>query len=252
MTDAPEAAGCPGVSLAIPLRDEEESVDALIAEIGAAGLAERWEFEAIVVDDGSQDGSLERLRGQMARHPFLRVLALDGRRGKTAAWDAGFSQARGEFIVTMDADLQNDPRDIPRLIEVLNAGHDLVSGQRRRRADTLWRRVQSRVANRVRQALLGDGVQDVGCGLKAFRRSCLERVHLFDGAHRFMEALFQMHGFRVAEVPVADRARRFGRPKYGLRNRLIRPLADTLGVRWLQRRTITGTFRIIDPPGPEG
>jgi glycosyltransferase involved in cell wall biosynthesis len=157
--------------------------------------------------------------------------------GQSAAFLAGFAAARGELVVTLDADLQNDPADIPRLLESL-AGHDAVLGVRVERHDTPLRRISSRVANAIRRRATGDGLHDVGCSLKAFRREHLLDLPRFDGVHRFFGTLLVWKGCRVVEIPVRHQARRAGRAKYNLRNRAARTLADLLAMRWWRSRAV--------------
>ncbi len=245
-----ETAARPSVSLVIPVYNEVDSVAPLIEEIVAAGLAAPPDFEVVFVDDGSTDGTTEALAALAARHEFARVFRLNRNSGKSAAWHLGFRMARGEWIVTLDADLQNDPADIPAMLDALAAGADLVSGQRRARADTSGRRIQSRIANYVRRAVLNDGALDVGCGMKAFRRECVRWIPYFNGWHRFFEALFTIYGFRVVSLPVNDRRRRFGRPKYGLMNRVGRATLDMLGVWWLKTRVVRYSWKRVAPRKP--
>lgn len=227
------------VSLVIPVYNEAESLPALAAEIGSAleGLARP--YEVLFVDDGSTDGSGRVLARLAAADRRIRVVRLARNQGQSPALAAGFRRARGEVVVTLDADLQNDPADIPRLLAELEAdGADLVSGVRTPRHDSWLRRVSSRIANRVRDRVIHDGVTDVGCSLKAYRAELLRGLPEFNGMHRFLPALVQMQGGRVREIPVSHRPRRYGEAKYGIGNRLWRGLADLAGVRWLQRRWI--------------
>jgi glycosyltransferase involved in cell wall biosynthesis len=157
--------------------------------------------------------------------------------GQSAALDAGFRFARGEIVVTLDADLQNDPADIPRLLERIGE-FDVVSGVRARRQDSWVRRVSSRVANRVRNRVTHESVTDVGCTLRAARVEYLRRIHVFNGMHRFLPTLLRMEGARVTEVPVNHRPRLHGQPKYNIRNRIWRALMDLFGVRWMQTRWV--------------
>ncbi len=227
----------PQVSLVIPLYNEADSLPVLAAEIRAALDPLALPYEVLLVDDGSTDPSprvLARLAGQDRR---LRVLRLARNSGQSAALDAGFRHARGEVVVTLDADLQNDPADIPRLLAELE-GCDLVSGVRVARQDSWKRRVASRVANRVRRWVTGDTITDVGCSLKACRTRWLRQVPMFTGMHRFLPALVEWQGAVVREVPVHHRPRRFGEAKYAIWNRLWRALADLAAVGWMRRRWI--------------
>ena len=193
--------------------------------------------EIVAVDDGSTDGSaavLDQLRGV---HPLLRVIRLTRNAGQTAALDAGFRRSRGAVIVTLDADLQNDPGDIPTLLANLE-GFDAVVGVRRTRRDNLIRRISSRVANYVRNRLSDEDITDTGCSLKAYRREVLDRLVLYNGMHRFLPTLIKMEGFRVREVPVGHRPRRHGRSKYGIGNRLVPAFVDLMAVRWMKKRRL--------------
>ncbi len=235
MTD-PRPGSLPRISVVVPVFDEEPNLAPLVAEIGAAlaGL----DYELLVVDDGSRDGTAATLARLAGEQPRLRPLRHDRNYGQSAALATGFASARGELLVTLDGDLQNDPADAPRLLAELDRGFDVVSGVRRRRQDSWVRRVSSRVANSVRRRVLDDGITDVGCSLKAYRTRVVKRLPPFAGMHRFLPALARMEGARVTELPVAHRPRRFGKSKYNISNRLWRGIADLLGVWWLQRRWV--------------
>lgn len=233
---APAAA--PDLSVIAPVFNERENLEPLVRELRETleplGLA----FEILLVDDGSSDGSAERI-AELARSGGGRVRGLHFRhnRGQTAAFDAGFKAARGRFVVTIDADLQNDPRDIPRLLAALEA-YDAAVGFRRTRHDDWLRRVSSRIANAIRNRLSEDDIIDTGCSLKAFRRECLSGLKLFTGMHRFLPTLLRIEGFRVTQIPVAHRPRRAGQSKYGVGNRALRGLVDLLAVRWMKKRRL--------------
>lgn len=230
------------LSVVLPIYNERENLAPLLAEVAAA--LGRQAYEVVAVDDSSTDGSLDELRRLRARHPALRIVRLDRRAGQSAALSAAFEAVRGDVIVTMDADGQNDPADVPRLVTVLAGDPSLaaVTGYRVRRADSGWKRLQSRVANVVRNRLTGDAVRDTGCGLRAMRRQAVGRLPRFDGMHRFLPTLIRLAGGTVQELPVAHRARRYGRSKYGMWNRAMRGLRDALGVRWLRRRELRYTM----------
>lgn len=225
------------LSLVIPAFNEEESIEACIREADAvlAGLGRSYEI--LVVDDGSTDGTFGRLRTLRESVPCLRAVRFKRNRGQTAAMAAGFETARGEIIVTMDADRQNDPADIPLLLERLD-GFDVVCGVRRDRRDGFTRRVSSRIANAVRNRATGEHITDVGCTLRAFRASHIKRVKLFEGMHRFLPTLLRLEGARIVEIPVRHRPRTAGRNKYGIGNRLWKGLRDLQAVRWMQKRYI--------------
>jgi glycosyltransferase involved in cell wall biosynthesis len=232
----------PAVSLSVvvPVFNEQESLEVLDAEICAVLDPAGLPYEVLYVDDGSTDRSPEILRRLSAGDPRRRVLRQTRNSGQSAAFAAGFRLARGAVVVTMDADLQNDPTDIPRLLAVLNAtgGPDVVCGVRRDRQDSWVRKLSSRIANGVRNRLTAESIADVGCSLKAYRVEFVRRVPMFTGMHRFLPTLLRLDGARVAEVDVHHRPRRFGVAKYGIGNRLFRALADLFAVRWMQKRWI--------------
>lgn len=233
----------PKLTIVIGLKDEEENVEPLIEEINEVGLPQLFDLEALLVDDGSTDRTLEVIKQMMERYPWVVCHRHMRNYGKTGTWASAFPLAKGDVIVTMDADLQNDPRDIPALFEALREGNDIVSGKRRRRADTFSRKVQSRIANHFRRFFLKDNALDCGCGLKMFYRRVAERVPLFNGAHRFYEALAQMYGFKFKQILVNDRPRMHGQAKYGLHNRLVGPFFDLMGVAWLSKRVLLTRHR---------
>jgi glycosyltransferase involved in cell wall biosynthesis len=229
--------GPPRVSIVVPVYNEEESLPVLAEEIGAAMAEVTPDYELLWVDDGSTDGGPAVLARLAAADPRVRVLRLRRNSGQSAALAAGFANARAEVVVTLDADLQNDPADIPRLLAALD-GCDVVCGVRTARQDTWVRRLSSRIANGVRNRLTHEAVTDVGCTLRAARAEHLRRIPVFKGMHRFLPTLLRMEGARVREVPVRHRPRRYGEAKYGIGNRLWRGIADLLAVRWLQSRWI--------------
>jgi glycosyltransferase involved in cell wall biosynthesis len=192
-------------------------------------------YEIVVVDDGSSDGTFEVLREHKKSMAELVAVRFASNQGQTAAFDAGFRTARGKIIATMDADLQNDPADIPRLIALVGQW-DVVCGYRQKREDSVVRRISSRIANGVRNRLTRETIRDVGCSLRAFRAECARGLKLFEGMHRFLPTLFRLDGFTVAEVPVNHRPRKLGKSKYGVFNRLFKALRDLFAVRWMQRR----------------
>ena len=225
------------VSVVVPLYNEEQSVAMLQRELADAltGL----DYEIIFVDDGSQDKTGARI----AANPRTRVLHFEKNAGQSAAIFAGLQAVRSEVAVLIDGDLQNDPADIPRLLAEISRGADLVCGYRARRKDTLLKRITSRVANFVRSRFTRDGVRDTGCTLKAMRRDCIGALVPFKGMHRFIPALIKGAGYRLVEVPVNHRPRRFGQSKYGLGNRALRATIDMFGVRWLLSRRLNYQVR---------
>lgn len=225
------------LSVVVPVYDERENLEPLVEELLGVLRPLGRSFEIVLVDDGSRDGSDAIIDALVARGVGVRGLRFRTNRGQTAAFDAGFRHARGGVVVTLDADLQNDPRDIPALLEALR-GHDAAVGYRARRRDTRFRRLQSRIANAVRNRLSGDDIIDTGCSLKAFRAEALDRIKLFTGLHRFLPTLVRMEGGSVVQVPVHHRERRAGTSKYGMWNRAFRAFVDLLAVRWMKRRTL--------------
>ena len=237
MTPERASGPAPTLSIVIPAYNEEPNVEACYRELVTVLPDLGHSFEIIFVDDGSTDGTFTALATVAGKDPRVRVIRLRRNAGQTAALDAGFRTARGAIVVTMDADLQNDPRDIERLLAALGSC-DAACGWRVDRRDSWTRRVGSRVANAVRQHFTGDGVHDTGCTLKAFRREALAWLRLYRGMHRFLPALLQMEGFRVTEVPVGHRPRAAGYSKYGNWSRLWTGLGDLWAVRWMARRRL--------------
>jgi dolichol-phosphate mannosyltransferase len=246
----------PEISLVIPVYNEEPNLPLLAGEIRQTMQALGRPYEVLLVDDGSTDGSLATMIRLASQDPSLRVIRQARNAGQSAALDAGFRHARGAIVVTLDADLQNDPADIPLLLARLEAGSasgesgtsggagessgacDVVCGVRMGRRDSWVRRLSSGIANAVRNRLTQESVADVGCTLRACRAEYLRRIPAWKGMHRFLPTLLRMEGARIAEVGVSHRPRRFGKPKYNIRNRIWRASADLLGVRWLQSRWI--------------
>jgi glycosyltransferase involved in cell wall biosynthesis len=225
----------PYLSVVIPVYNEVDSLALLHRELDAALAGMGGEVEIIFVDDGSTDGGGERMRAIAVGDERVRVLTLDGNHGQSTALDAGFRAARGEVTATLDADLQNDPADLPRLLALLDRA-DVVNGIRANRRDTRFRKLGARVANGFRNWVTGDSVTDVGCSLRVIRTSFLRRVTLHRGMHRFLPTLLRMAGARVIEVPVSHRPRRFGFSKYGNLDRLMAGVVDVFAVRWMQHR----------------
>jgi glycosyltransferase involved in cell wall biosynthesis len=225
------------VSITIPVHNEEENLRVLTREIHQALASCGQDYEILYVDDASTDESLKVLRQIAMGDGRVRVLALPRRVGQSGALAHGFAAARGEVLVTLDADLQNDPADIPRLLAALE-DLDMVIGVRATRHDNWLRRLSSRVANAVRGRILGDGALDTGCALKVMRQQTVARLPAFNGMHRFLPALVRMEGGKLAQVPVGHRPRLHGKPKYNVRNRLGRGVVDLIGVLWLQRRWV--------------
>ncbi|HZD04274.1 MAG TPA: glycosyltransferase family 2 protein [Longimicrobiales bacterium] len=237
--DAGDGVDVPELSVVIPVRDEEASIPRLAREVESAldGAGIIW--ECLWVDDGSRDGSraaLEAVSERRAEHRFLRLSPAAGQSG---ALLTGFRAARGELIATLDGDLQNDPGDLPGMVEQLRRRDvDLVNGVRVRRRDGWLRRISSHVANGFRNLVTHEQVTDVGCAIRVFRSHGVSGLPAFRGMHRFLPTLLRLRGYSVAELPVSHRSRQVGRTHYGVHNRLWVGLLDTLGVWWLQRRWV--------------
>jgi len=227
----------PEISLVVPVFNEEDNLPVLAAEIEAAMRDLGRPYEVLFIDDGSTDGSPAVLRRLAEQDPAVRILRQRRNAGQSAALDVGFRFARGSIVVTLDADLQNDPADIPKLLELLDR-YDVVAGVRAKRQDDWVRRISSRIANGIRNRFTHESITDVGCTLKAFRTEYLRRIPMFTGMHRFLPTLLRMEGARITEVPVNHRPRLHGQPKYNIRNRIWQALADLFAVRWMQSRWI--------------
>lgn len=223
----------PYISVVVPLYNEEASISHLYELLTTVFEDHTWPYEIIIVDDGSTDGSYPRLRQLTLNDTRLKVVRLRRNFGQTAAFSAGFDLARGDVIVTMDADLQNDPRDIPLLLEKIEAGYDIVSGWRKDRKDRfLDRKLPSMIANRLISNVTDVRLHDYGCSLKAYRRDILEDVRLYGELHRFIPALAGQVGGAVAEVPVRHHPRKHGESKYGI-SRTVRVILDLITVWFL-------------------
>ena len=222
----------PEVSVIVPLFNEEGSIAQLQMELESA--LKETSHELVFVDDGSSDRTIERIK----RAPWVHILEFEKNTGQSAAMYAGLMAANGKVLVLIDGDLQNDPHDIPRMLAEIDHGADLVCGYRLKRRDTWFKRIQSRIANRVRSRFIGDSVRDTGCTLKAMRQECREALIPFHGMHRFIPALIKGLGYKITEVPVNHRPRRHGASKYNFGNRALRATIDMFGVRWFLDRQI--------------
>ena len=227
----------PTVSVVVPVFNEEESIAILQSELTAA--LKDLDYEIIFVDDGSVDRTVERID----RKANVIVIRFEKNAGQSAAIYAGLEAAHGSTVVLIDGDLQNDPADIPRLLAEIARGADLVCGYRAQRRDTLVKRLTSWIANAVRSRFTKDGVRDTGCTLKAMRRECVSALVSFKGMHRFIPALVKGAGYRLLEITVNHRPRRFGQSKYSLGNRAVRATIDMFGVRWLLSRRLNYNVR---------
>ena len=226
------------VSLVVPFYNEEENIVPLAERVEAvfAGLPD-YDYECLFVNDGSKDGTRAALERLQAANPRMRPLHLVKNSGQSAALLAGMRRAKGEYVLMLDGDLQNDPCDFPKMLALLK-DYDCVCGYRAKRNDTWFRKLSSKVANRVRNAILQDGIRDSGCGSKGFRRKCIAHFIPFNGQHRFFAVMVRKAGFSIAEMEVTHHARVHGVSKYGLNNRLWRGIYDLIGVGWLRKRYV--------------
>ncbi len=225
------------LSIIVPVKDEEDNVLPMLEEIQAASEGWAWSWELIYVDDGSDDETWSRIEEARSRDKRVRGLRFKENCGQTSAVTAGIRDACGRICVTLDGDCQNDPADIGKLVRAMENA-DMVTGWRRSRRDTTWRRFQSWIANTVRNAMTGESVHDIGCGIRAFDREKMLDIPLFEGMHRFMPTLFRYRNFRVIEVEVNHRSRERGTTKYGMWNRVFRAIRDMFAVRWMRWRMI--------------
>jgi dolichol-phosphate mannosyltransferase len=237
MRKEPDISSFTGVeySIVLPIFNEQDSLEHLYENIRGAMQEVSEAYEVIMVDDGSTDGSRQVMESIQLKDKRFRGIYLERNYGQSSALVAGFRAAAGEVIIMMDADLQVDAHDIPKLIAELGTV-DAVTGYRKHRSDTLSKRITSQVANRIRNWVTGETIRDIGCPLKAFRREVLEGVVCFDGMHRFLPTLIKLQGYTVSEVPITHHKRRYGKSKYTTWNRLGRTIWDLLGVRWLKKR----------------
>jgi len=232
-----ETSKSPTLSVVVPVYNEEGNLPVLIPKLTGVLKDLGYSYEMIFVDDGSSDGSQRILREMAPQTPCLRILRLRENRGLSTALMAGMREARGEKIVTLDSDLQNDPADIPRLLEYLDR-YDMATGWRQKREDSWLKKISSKIGNAVRNGLSRENVRDSACTLRAFKRECIQEIPVFNGMHRFFSTLVKMKGYRIIEVPVSHHPRKFGRSKYNIRNRMVRSFIDLLAVRWMKRRAL--------------
>jgi len=198
----------------------------------------RKPWELICIDDGSTDSTLSILRTLAKEKQHMKLIVFDRNYGQSSAFDAGFRAAQGEFIITLDGDRQNDPADIPKLIQTISQC-DLVCGIRQKRNDPWHKRITSYLANQIRSRACKDGMQDTGCSLKIYRRECFKKIKMYNGMHRFLPALFKIEGFCIQQIPVNHRERTQGKTKYNFLNRSFNTIADLLAVRWMRKRQLS-------------
>ena len=225
------------ISVVVPVYNEEENLSVLIPQIAEVLKPLEKTYEMIFVDDGSKDHSRRLLKEMVLQYPQIRILGFKKNCGETAAGAAGIKEARGGIIITIDADLQNDPKDIPKMLDYLKE-YDMVTGWRQKREDSWVKRITSKIANRIRNSLSGEEIQDSGCTFRAYKRECLQNLKLYKGMHRFIPTLVKMEGYRVTEIPIAHHPRKFGVSKYTTWNRMWRAFIDLLAVKWMKSRHI--------------
>jgi len=236
----------PLLSIVLPCYNEEGNLRALVAAIRAGVEPLKISYEIVITDDCSKDGSWILLKQLASEDSRIRVQKFESNAGQSAAMWAGLKAARGKFLMTLDADLQNDPVEIPKFISALEK-HDCVCGSRvesRNKGDSFVRIVSSRIANGVRNKLSGDTISDSGCCFRAFKRECIENLKFFKGMHRFMPTLIKMEGFNVTEIPIGTNPRFAGKTNYGVWNRLFASFYDLLAVRWMKKRMVR--YRIAE------
>lgn len=224
-------------SVVIPVYNERDNLEILLNSLTEVMDSLQKEYEIICVNDGSRDGSDEVLKALKRKYEQLRVVEFERNCGLTAALDAGFSMAQGDIVITMDADMQNDPQDIPKLLERI-VDYDVVCGVRSGRHDPWLRIISSRIANYVRNKVTKENIIDVGCTLRAYKRKFLSRLKLFDGMHRFLPTLLKWEGAKIVEVEVEHHPRLYGKTKYGVWNRVFKAFIDLLAVVWMKKRRL--------------
>lgn len=231
----------PVISICVPVYNEQDNLpllhDAICKVVDPAGIS----MELILVDDGSMDGSWQTIEALVAKDKRVRGVKFKFNCGETAASDAGMRHARGKYVMTMDADLQNDPKDIPAFLKAMESGVDCVCGTRvavRGKGDHFIRVASSRIANWVRNKLSDEEISDAGCTYRCIRRECLGKIKLYRGLHRFIPTLLKMEGFTVSEIPVSNNPRVHGESKYGVWNRLFKSFRDLLAIRWMKSRML--------------
>lgn len=233
------------VSIVVPVYNEKDNIILLMNSIIETMDKTAKEYELLFVNDGSTDGSEQILNDVSAGNSKVRLINLDKNNGLTAAIDAGFRSAQGDVVITLDADLQNDPADIPLLLEKIG-DYDMVCGWRHKRDDPWLKLVSSKVANSIRNFMSKEDVKDTGCTLKAYRRECLDKIKLYEGLHRFLPTLFKMEGFSVTEVKVNHHSRRSGKSKFNVRNRVFKSFIDLLAIMWMKNRHLN--YKVINTP----
>lgn len=231
------------LSIVVPVYNEEENLPILFAEIERAMSGTNKEWHVLFVDDGSKDKSLEVIRSMAEKHSTVRYVSFAANCGQSAGFKAGFDASQADVVVTMDADLQNDPADIPAMLKEFERGFDMVIGWRAKRQDSMVKKVVSKFGNAVRNRLNQETVKDTGCSLKVMRTSMAQRIPMFTGMHRFLPTLMKMQGATVSEIKVNHRPRQHGVSKYGVWDRAKATFFDLLAIRWMKKRTFIYTIK---------
>ncbi|MCM8765660.1 MAG: glycosyltransferase family 2 protein [Candidatus Omnitrophica bacterium] len=233
------------ISVVIPVFNEEKNLFPLYERLISVLNSLNKDYEIIFVDDGSRDKSLAVIREIKKINPRIKIIKFKRNYGQTFALDAGFRNAKGKIIITMDADLQNDPEDIPKLLKELETS-DVVCGWRRKRKDPIFKKFSSSLANSVRRFILKDEILDIGCTLRAYRREALEKIKLFNGMHRFLPLLIEYEGFKVKQIEVKHHPRFSGKSKYAFHRRLVKPFLDLWIVFWMKKNWLRYEYEYID------
>jgi dolichol-phosphate mannosyltransferase len=228
----------PVYSVILPCFNERDNIDPMIEELAGVLGRTGQPFEIIYVDDRSSDGSYEHLIALLEVHPFLRVVRHKANMGQSAALVSGYEAARGDVFITMDADLQNNPEDLPAMLAKLQEGFEAVFGVRADRKDGFFKRLSSKIANGIRGFILGDGVLDAGCTYKVISRHCVAELPVFRATHRFTSTILMWNGYRICQMPISHRPRTRGVSKYGIGNRLWVGIKDMLAMRWFKGRRL--------------
>ncbi len=231
-------------SIVIPVNNEEENLPILIEEISHVLKKLKGKAEVIFIDDESTDASYQILKEYKKKFKWIKIIQFYKRCGQSAGFDAGFKQAVGDIIITMDADLQNNPKDIPCLLKYYPK-YDVITGKRRKRKDSVVKLISSRIANFIRNRITNENITDTGCSLKVFKKEYIKKLKLYTGLHRFLPTLCKMEGAKVIEISVSHRAREYGSTHYGVLNRAFTALMDAFSVRWMQKRYLNYKIKKI-------
>ncbi|HOL48936.1 MAG TPA: glycosyltransferase family 2 protein, partial [bacterium] len=216
----------------------EENIEILVKELVTVLNTITNNYEIIFIDDGSTDRSFEKLLRLKNEYPIIKIVKFKKNAGQSAALAAGFQKAKNDIVITLDADLQNDPADIPKMLKKLEEGYDVVIGYRQNRQDSLIKKISSIIGNFVRNTITKEKIKDTGCSLKVFKREYLQKIFIFKGMHRFLPTLLKLTGAKLATINVNHRERKYGESKYGISNRMLSGLYDCISVRWLKKRYV--------------